>query len=184
MKTKGRVEYQLSCSVRAVILAPREFKFSGQMGREKKKKIRKSVGASCQALLYFLSHCAPTWKWLKARKRHAAFSPYVNRPLVATGTHSAWIGCTGLTFIGKLTIHLTKQRFPLDQSITGAKEITINAITRTTNITVICNMPTTRLGSYSDKRKLVTKTIQSNCFADVWLSRQEMSLSGLLLRKL
>ena len=41
MKTKGRVEYQLSCSVRAVILAPREFKFSGQMGREKKiRKIR------------------------------------------------------------------------------------------------------------------------------------------------
>lgn len=146
-----------------------------------KKKNRKSVGASCQALLYFLSHCAPTWKWLKARKRHAAFSPYVNRPLVATGTHSAWIGCTGLTFIGKLTIHLTKQRFPLDQSITGAKEIIVNAITWTTNITVICNMPTTRLGSYSDKRKLVTKIIQSNCFAGVG---QEMSLSGLLLRKL
>ena len=41
MKTKGRVEYQLSCSVRAVFLAPREFKFSGQMGREKKiRKIR------------------------------------------------------------------------------------------------------------------------------------------------
>lgn len=50
MKTKGRVQYQLSCSVRAVILASREFKFSGQMGREK-KKLEKSGRQSVRSRL-------------------------------------------------------------------------------------------------------------------------------------
>ena len=100
---------------------------------------------------------------MNARNRQA-FSPYVNRPLVTTGANSASIGCTDFTFIGKLTFHLIKQRFPLDQSITSAKEITINAITLTTNNTVICNLPAARLGSYADKRKVVTKIVQSNCF--------------------
>lgn len=57
MKTKGRVEYQLSCSVRAVILAPREFKFSGQMGREK-KKIEKALAPRAKPFSTFY-HTAP-----------------------------------------------------------------------------------------------------------------------------
>ena len=59
MKTKGRVQYQLSCSVRAVILASREFKFSGQKGGEKKKKkLEKALAPRAKPFSTFY-HTAP-----------------------------------------------------------------------------------------------------------------------------
>ena len=87
-------------------------------GMREKEFVRPSFQALLSWLLY---HTAP--QLTEPQKEASIFT--LCEP--ATCSHSARIGCTGFTFIGNY--HFLKQRFPLDQSITSAKEITINAIT-------------------------------------------------------